>query len=95
MCVAEALAIDDERGGSERVELTPRVGAYYWESRRSVSNGIATLRADDDGVDLAAGLTLSLAVGNGWRLGLSAESWAAEERNDLRAWQISLTRSFE
>ncbi len=74
----------------ERLELTPRLGAYYWESRRSVVGIAGRIRDQEEGVDLTAGITIAWRLDERWSLGLGWESWAAGDRNDLRVWNAAL-----
>jgi hypothetical protein len=77
---------------TERVELTPRAGLSYWRSTREVESEAGRLRSRDDGVDLVAGIALSMRTEAGWTLGLGFEAWPLEDRNDLHVWQVSVVR---
>jgi hypothetical protein len=79
----------------DRVELTPRAGVSYWQSTREVESEAGRLRSRDDGVDIVAGITLSLKLDAAWAVGLGFEAWPFEDRNDLRVWQLSLVRGIE
>jgi hypothetical protein len=79
---------------TERVELTPRVGAYYWESERELRSNAGTLKSEESGVDATAGITLGLRLSTAWSLGIGWEVWAAGNRNDMRAWNAALTYRF-
>lgn len=79
---------------TEHVELTPRAGVSYWRSTREVESEAGRLRSRDEGVDLVAGIMLSLRIEAGWTLGVGFEAWPLEDRNDLRVWQVSVVRRF-
>jgi hypothetical protein len=101
---AEAVLADAGRGFSasltwiwqltDRVELTPRVGGYYWESERELRSSAGQLQRDEDGFDATAGISLGLQLSPAWTLGLGWEIWDAGDRNDIRAWNASLTYRF-
>lgn len=46
-------------------------------------------------MDSTARITLSLQLRDRWSLGLGSEACAAQERNDLRVWQLSLMHGFK
>ena len=78
----------------ERFEITPRVGAYYWESRHRVESEAGTVTDNEFGVDLMGGITFACRIDEHWWLGLGYEAWAANDRNDLRAITASLSYRF-
>ena len=80
--VSASLGWTWKAGG--KFELTPRLGAYYWETRHEVRSAAGTLRDHDYGVDLTAGLRLAWRIDARWQLGLDFDSWAADGRNDVR-----------
>jgi hypothetical protein len=79
---------------SERIELTPRLGGYYWESERELRSNTGSVQLDQDGLDLTAGIALGVRVSPVWSLGLAWDVWDAGDRNDIRAWNASLTYRF-
>jgi hypothetical protein len=79
---------------SERIELTPRLGGYYWESERELRSNTGSVQLDQDGLDLTAGIALGVRVSPVWALGLAWDVWDAGDRNDIRAWNASLTYRF-
>jgi hypothetical protein len=79
---------------SDRVELTPRVGAYYWESERELRSSVGSLHSEDDGVEATAGIALGLQLSPAWALALGWDAWDGGDRNDVRAWNASLTYRF-
>jgi Outer membrane protein beta-barrel domain len=76
---------------TETVELTPRAGAYYWESERELRSSAGNLRSTNNGFDLTGGIVLGWRLSPAWSLGLGWEAWDAGGRNDVRAWHASLT----
>jgi hypothetical protein len=78
----------------ERVEITPRLGAYYWESRRTVESDAGRLTNRQFGVDLMGGVSVDLIVDDHWSLGLDWQSWAANGHNDIRTITASLSYRF-
>jgi hypothetical protein len=78
----------------DRLELTPRVGGYYWESTREVGGAAGLLRDRDHGYDLTAGLLLSLKFQRQWSVGVGVESWAARGNNDVRTWVLEVRKEF-
>jgi len=101
---ARAVLADAGRGVSavltwtwalnETVELTPRLGAYYWESERQLHGSAGSLRSTTNGVDLTAGIVLDWRLSPAWSLGLGWDAWDAGDRNDIRAWNAALTYRF-
>ena len=79
---------------SDRVELTPRLGAYYWESERELRGSVGSLHSEDDGVEATAGIALGLQLSPAWALALGWDAWDGGDRNDVRAWNASLTYRF-
>jgi hypothetical protein len=79
---------------TDRLDLTPRVGAYYWESKRELRSGAGRLEREESGVDATAGLTLGIRLSPSWSLGLGWDAWAAGDRNDVRTWTAALTYRF-
>jgi hypothetical protein len=75
-------------------EITPRIGAYYWESRRTVENAAGRITNREFGVDLMGGISFDWRLGEHWALGLGWEAWAAGNRNDLHALTAGLRYSF-
>ena len=78
----------------ERFEITPRVGAYYWDSRRVVESNAGRVEDHDYGVDLMGGISFDYRIDPHWSLGLGWETWAAGERNDVQAIIASLRYQF-
>ncbi len=78
----------------ERFEITPRIGAYYWESRHRVESEAGRVTDNEFGVDLMGGVTFACRIDDHWWLGVGYESWAANGRNDLRAVTASLSYRF-
>jgi hypothetical protein len=90
--VSAALAWTWNAGGY--LEITPRIGAYYWESGRSVQSEAGRLEDREFGVDLMGGISFDFRVAERWRLGLGWEAWAADGRNDVQAVIASLSYHF-
>jgi hypothetical protein len=78
----------------EHFEITPRVGAYYWESRRTLESNADRIEDREFGVDLMGGISFDYRLDSHWRLGLGWESWAAGGRNDVQAVTASLSYQF-
>jgi hypothetical protein len=90
--VSTALAWSFTLG--DRFEITPRLGAYYWESRRTVESAAGRITNREFGVDLMGGISFDWRLGEHWALGLGWEAWAAGDRNDLHALTAGLRYSF-
>jgi Calx-beta domain-containing protein/beta-propeller repeat-containing protein/OmpA family protein len=90
--VSAALAWSWRLG--QRFEITPRIGAYYWESRRTVENQAGRITNREFGVDLMGGISFDWRLGERWSLGVGWEAWAAGEHNDVRALTAGLRYSF-
>jgi hypothetical protein len=78
----------------KRFEITPRVGAYYWDSRQRVRNGVGSIEDHEFGVDLFGGLTIAWKLSDKWSIGAGYEVWAAGNGNDIRAINAMMVRSF-
>jgi hypothetical protein len=78
----------------DSIELTPHVGAYYWESERELRTSDGNLKSEEDGVDATAGITLGWRLSPAWSLGIGWDVWAAGDRNDLHTWSAALTYRF-
>lgn len=79
---------------TERIELTPRVGAYYWESERELRSSVGSLKSEETALDATGGITLGVWLSPAWSLGIGWDVWAAGDRNDIRAWSASLMYRF-
>jgi hypothetical protein len=79
---------------TDAVELTPRIGGYYWESERELRSNVGRVRREEDGFDLTAGIVLGWRLSSTWSLGIGWDAWDAGDRNDVRAWNASLTYRF-
>ncbi len=79
---------------TERVDLTPRAGGYYWESESELRSSAGRARREDDGLDATAGIALGVRLSSAWSFGLGWDIWDAGDRNDVRAWNASLTYRF-
>jgi hypothetical protein len=79
---------------TDAVELTPRVGGYYWESERELRSSVGRVGREEDGFDLTAGIALGWRLSPAWSLGIGWDAWDAGDRNDVRAWSASLTYRF-
>ena len=90
--VSAALAWSWRLG--QRFEITPRIGAYYWESRRTVENQAGRITNREFGVDLMGGISFDWRLGERWSLGVGWEAWAAGGHNDVRALTAGLRYSF-
>ena len=78
----------------ENFEITPRVGAYYWESLRRVESEAGRVSDQEFGVDLMGGITFACRIDEHWWMGLDWQAWAANGRNDLRSITASLSYRF-
>ena len=78
----------------ENFEITPRVGAYYWESLRRVESEAGRVSDQEFGVDLMGGITLACRLDEHWWMGVDWQVWAANGRNDLRSITASLSYRF-
>jgi hypothetical protein len=76
------------------IELTPRAGAYYWESERELHSSAGSLRSTDSGIEATAGIALGWRLSPAWSLAIGWEAWDAGDRNDVRAWNAALTYRF-
>jgi hypothetical protein len=78
----------------EHFEITPRAGAYYWESRRTAESEAGRIEDREFGVDLMGGISFDYRIDPRWRVGLGWEAWAAGGRNDVQAITASLSYLF-
>lgn len=79
---------------TDRVELTPHAGAYYWKSERELRSSAGRLRSTDDGIEATAGIALGLRMSPAWSLAIGWAAWDAGDRNDVRVWNAALTYRF-
>jgi hypothetical protein len=78
----------------QRLEVTPRIGGYYWDSRKRVTSSAGSIQDHEFGVDLYGGVTLACKIGDRWKIGLSWEAWAADGRNDVRSLNAEISYRF-
>jgi hypothetical protein len=78
----------------QRLEVTPRIGGYYWDSRKRVSSSAGSIEDHEFGVDLYGGVTLACKIGDRWKIGVSWEAWAADGRNDVRSLNAEISYRF-
>jgi hypothetical protein len=55
---------------------------------------VGRVRREEDGFDLTAGIVLGWQLSPTWSLGIGWDAWDAGDRNDVRAWNASLTYRF-
>jgi hypothetical protein len=77
-----------------RFAVTPRVGAYYWESERTLTTGALSVRRTENGLNLMGGVAFGVELTPTWSLALGWDLYDAGGRNDLRGYSASVEYRF-
>jgi hypothetical protein len=78
----------------ERFAVTPRIGAYYWESERTLTTGAQNGRRTENGLNLMGGVAFGVEITPAWSLALGWDVYDAGGRNDLRGYSASVEYRF-
>jgi hypothetical protein len=78
----------------QRLTVTPRLGAVYWDSETQVSTVAARFESSGDAVDFTAGISLGWRFGEAWRASLAYDHYDTGPLNEIRALSIGLEYRF-